>query len=103
MEGPNTLQSVSQYVGIQAMFFFVRDGQWGMTAAGISDVILKTDVDVAVLRTATPTLHPFKTPYPVVRLGDSNQLREGQAIAASGFPFGFELHQAAGSANSSLS
>ncbi len=85
------------------MFFFEKNGQWGMTAAGISDVIMKTDIDIAVLRTTTPALHPFNTPYPVARLGDSNDLREGQAIAASGFPFGYALLKSSRSANSSLS
>lgn len=88
---------------IKALFFFEDGNRLGLLEVMIKDVLSDVDIDIAILRANAKYFRKEGEPYPSIRMGDSNTLKEGQDVAACGFPYGYHLHVASSSANASLS
>jgi S1-C subfamily serine protease len=99
---PNELVR-AELMPIKALFLFEDGNRWGLLEVMIKDVLSDREIDIAVLRANATYFRKEGEPYPSMRMGDSNTLKEGQEVAACGFPYGYELHVASASANASLS
>jgi S1-C subfamily serine protease len=66
----------SDVLPIQALFFLEEANQWVMVPARISDVIGDREIDIAVLRTDAQNFRKKGQPYPSMKMGDSNTLKE---------------------------
>jgi len=93
----------AELMPITALFFFEENNRWGLLEVKIKDILSDTEMDIAILRASAKYFRKEGEPYPHLRMGDSNTLKEGQDVAACGFPYGYDLHVASSSANASLS
>lgn len=82
-------------VRIEALFFLEEDKQWKCIPVSISDALVSTEVDICVIRAAAEHFRPHDaSPYPIVKLGDSNTLviqtllRKGRKLLLAAFPMG---------------
>ena len=88
---------MSSYGGrslLQRLSSFAHVGPlWVAVPVKIDDMEFEDDTDLIVMRAAAELFQEPSTPYPVVTMGDSNTLIEGDEVAACGFPFGARIQR----------
>lgn len=87
-----------------AFFFLEIKNRWAFIQKTFNLAIGDFKVDIAVVKLLQGPFIPQieLDDYPVLELGDSDNVEEGEEIIVCGFPFGSILHKAMGSATSSF-
>lgn len=80
-----------QVAAPEAFFFFARGPLWVAIPVKIGDMVFEDDTDLIVMRAAAEHFQEPATPYPVMPMGDSDTLVEGEEVAVCGFPFGARI------------
>lgn len=87
---------------LHAIFFYENGNDYVGRAVPGGPIFFHPVLDIAVFRLQDPHFARPDIQYPVVSLGDSATLTEGETVAACGFPFGHQFREISSSVNSSL-